>query len=112
MIGPGGTQTVPLSNQAMTSLRMSVARTVVSGHLTMAGGAGIAGQLVTLYKRVSGRTSAVSSARTRAGGSVNFRVSPQGATSYSLAFAGSPTLAAVNSAPARAPGSRRSRRRH
>jgi hypothetical protein len=113
LFGPAGNQTVTLASQAPTSLRMSVARTRVTGHLAASGGAGVAGQLIALYRRAAGRaaTSVVAIARTGSGGSVSFGVRPRAGTAYSLAFAGSPTLAPASTRPAAAHLSRPSRRR-
>ncbi|HWF36776.1 MAG TPA: hypothetical protein VG295_15450 [Solirubrobacteraceae bacterium] len=111
VIGPGGTETVPVSSQASSSLRMTVAGTKITGHLS-AGGSGVGGQRVTLYKRVSGRTSLVSNSRTGGGGSVTFHVSARAGTSYGLAFAGSSTLAAASTGPVQVHASRHRRSRH
>jgi hypothetical protein len=109
LFGPAGDQTVTLANQAPTSLRMSFGRTRVTGHLAASGGAGVGGQLVSLFKRTGGRISVVARSRTRGGGSVSFRVSPRAGTMYGLAFGGSQTLGASSTAPAHAP--RHARRR-
>lgn len=111
LIGPGGVETVSLASQAPTSLRMSLAGSVVSGHLTASGGAAIARQLITLYKRVSGHTSVVSRARTGGGGGVSFHVSPRAGVAYGLAFAGSTTLAPASTAPVQGHASRRRHRK-
>jgi hypothetical protein len=111
LIGPGGVETVSLASQASTSLRMSFAGTAVRGHLTASGGSAIAGQLITLYKRVSGHTSVVSRARTGGRGGVSFHLSPHAGTAYGLAFAGSPTLAAASTAPVQGHAARRKHRR-
>jgi len=106
LTGPGGQQTVALASQAPATLKMTVAKSrilagsaaAVTGHLAVTGGSGAAGQPVTLDQRAVGAkaTSTVASARTRAGGSVSFRVSPRRNTDYTLVFAGSPTLGAAS----------------
>jgi hypothetical protein len=102
LTGPAGPQAVALASEVPAALTMRVSKTAivygsaltVTGELAASGGSGRAGELVTLYQRPSGSTTAnlVSSATTAAGGLVRFRVSPRVDTQYSLEFAGSPTL--------------------
>ncbi len=109
LFGPAGQYSIDLTSQAPSQLSIRtppgglgrVRWAMVTARLS-AGGAGVPGQLVTLWARSGGSATATvrARARTSSTGMVSFRVSPRVTTQYSIAFPGSTTLGASAAGPA------------
>jgi len=110
LTGPVGQQNVSLASQAKGTLTIRLAKArvrrgssvTIFGRLRGAGGAGAAGQTVTLGRvGASGQiVKVLGSGRTGSGGGLTFRVAPRKNAAYRLAFAGSPTISATSTATA------------